>query len=90
MHPPLKTTLKKSAGQMQCERQAIQALWQKFFRQLGGIFRLNGWGAGEGEGNCGMVPTAKHCPSWVAKFKARSCNPHTGDHFAFSSTTTLW
>lgn len=31
-----------------------------------------------GKGNCGNVPTEKQCPSWVvAKFKARSCNPHT-------------
>ena len=35
--------------------------------------------AGEGEGNCEVVPTPKQCPSWVvAKFKARWCNPHTG------------
>ena len=40
--------------------------------------------AGEGEGNCGKFPTKKHCPSWVvAKFKARSCNPHTGRRLRF-------
>jgi hypothetical protein len=31
-----------------------------------------------------MIPTMKHCPSWVvAKFKARSCNPHTGRPLRF-------
>jgi hypothetical protein len=31
-----------------------------------------------------MVPTMKHCPSWVvAKFKARSCNPRTGRPLRF-------
>jgi histone demethylase JARID1 len=40
--------------------------------------------AGEGEGNCEMVPTPKQCPSWVvAKFKARWCNPHTGRRLRF-------
>jgi histone demethylase JARID1 len=46
------------------------------------------WGrgkrAGEGEGNCEVIPTGKQCPSWVvAKFKARWCNPHTGRPLRF-------
>ncbi len=40
--------------------------------------------AGEGEGNCEVIPTPKQCPSWVvAKFKARWCNPHTGRRLRF-------
>ena len=46
--------------------------------------RGRGKRAGEGEGNCEDIPTPKQCPSWVvAKFKARSCNPHTGRRLRF-------
>ena len=43
--------------------------------------------AGEGEGNCEVIPTPKQCPSWVvAKFKARSC---TSTHRATASLPLL-
>ena len=76
IHPPFKTSQKKSAEQLRRERPTGRTHCNDFWVVL---FRLNGAGrAGEGEGNCGNVPTEKHCPSWVvAKFKARSCNPHT-------------
>ena len=38
IHPPFKTTQKKSAGQLQCERQAMRALWQHFYGNWGGFF----------------------------------------------------
>jgi hypothetical protein len=83
--PPLQDHTKKIGGPdgaQEIER------WNTLERFLGGKcpnFRLNGVGrAGEGEGNCGNVPTEKHCPSWVvANFKARSCNPHTRRRLRF-------
>jgi hypothetical protein len=81
--PSLKTTLEKSAGEMQRERWAVKAPWQAFFVDWEG-FSVEWVGAGEGQGNCGMVPTPKQCPSWVvANFKARPCNPHTGRRLRF-------
>jgi hypothetical protein len=45
MHLPLKTTLKKSAGQMQGEMQAIRVLQKFFYGNSGGFLAewVGGW-----------------------------------------------
>ena len=90
MHLPLKITLKKSAGEMYRERQAIRALWKFFYGDSGGF--LAEWVGGLEK----VREVAEWFPrrstahrGWPNSRPARAIHTQ-GDHFAFSSTTTLW